>query len=74
MTLKEKILRHLQSGRTLTPLEALREYGTMSLPYHIHALRREGYNILTREKTTFDGRRYAEYRLASDGSDGDEQD
>lgn len=45
----------------------------MSLPYHVHALRREGYNILTREKTTFDGRRYAEYRLASDGSDGDEQ-
>lgn len=63
LTIKEKILRHLQSGHTLTNLEALREYGTMSLPYHVFALRQEGYNIVTREKRSFNGQRYAEYYM-----------
>lgn len=63
MTTKEKILRHLQAGHSLTPLEAVQAYGTMSLPYHIFALRREGYNIRTRIRRNFQGTRYAEYYL-----------
>lgn len=65
MSIKEKIRRHLESGETITPLQALQEYGTMSLPYHVFALRREGYDIRTRIKTSFSGRRYAEYYMVS---------
>lgn len=63
MTIKEKILRHLQAGHKITPLEALRDYSTMSLPYHIYALRQEGHDIRTRYRIGFDGKRTAEYEM-----------
>lgn len=67
MTVKEKVLRHLQSGRSLTNLQALQEYGTMSLAYHVWALRQEGYDIRTRIRTSYNGRRYAEYYIPGAG-------
>ncbi len=63
MTTKDKILQHLQSGNTITPLEALEEYETMSLPFFIYQLRQEGFIIQTDIKTTFQNKRYAEYTL-----------
>lgn len=64
MTIKRQILRHLQSGRTLTPLEAFAEYKTMRLARHIHELREEGYPIKTRMKSSMSQTRYAQYYLA----------
>lgn len=63
MTAKERILQHLLAGYTINNLIAMKEYGTWSLPYHIFSLRREGYEIKTRMKETFSGKRYAEYYM-----------
>ena len=44
-TQKEAILRHLQSGKTITPLEALELYRCYRLSARIRELRDEGYVI-----------------------------
>lgn len=60
----QKVLRHLETGATLTPMEALMEYGTLSLQYHIWKLRHVyGYNIVSNIKKNVNGKRYAQYRL-----------
>ena len=46
MTQKERILRHLQSGETITGVEALREYGVGHLASRISELRTAGHNIV----------------------------
>ena len=46
MTKKDKVLKHLQKFKKITPLEALREYGTMRLGAIIFDLRKD-YNIKT---------------------------
>lgn len=61
------ILKHMQRGKEISPLEALNEYGAFRLGAIIYKLKEEGYNIATRleyvEKPS--GRRghYAVYRL-----------
>lgn len=42
------VLNHLQSGKEITPLEALNKYGCFRLGAVIFKLKQEGYNI-TRE-------------------------
>jgi hypothetical protein len=46
-----RILAYLQSGRTLTALEALDLFGTIRLPSRIHALRRLGHKIISKMVT-----------------------
>ena len=46
MTKKDKVLKHLQKFKKITPLEALREYGTMRLGAIIFDLRKD-YKIKT---------------------------
>ena len=66
----ERILRHLTDYGTITPLEAMGEYGIMRLASRITDLKKQGYAI----KTTFGkGRnRYGErthfavYQLATE--------
>ena len=62
-----KILRRLMAGRSITPLEAMRELGCYRLGARIHRLRQKGYNIITtmKEATDHDGSvcRFASYRL-----------
>ena len=41
----EKILDHLKKHGSITPQEALREYGCMRLGARIYDLRREGHEI-----------------------------
>lgn len=54
----ERILRHLRDYRTITPIEALSEYGCMRLGARIFDLKKMGYNI---KKTTTKGtNRYGE--------------
>lgn len=57
------ILNHLQSEHSITPIEAFHEYGTLSLQWHIWALREDGYQIQTEWVTTVSGKRYAKYVL-----------
>ena len=46
MTLKDRILRHLQDYGSITALECYKEYGTLRLGHYIWLLRRkENYNI-----------------------------
>jgi hypothetical protein len=47
MTKKERILAHLKSGYSITPLEALKSYGSFRLGAVIFELKREGYDIKT---------------------------
>lgn len=61
------ILKHLQTGVEITPLEALRLYGAYRLGAIIHRLKKEGYKIRTRlesfEKPNGRTGQYAVYRL-----------
>lgn len=45
-----KILLHLQSGKSITPIEALSLFGCFRLGARIFQLRELGYNIITKEK------------------------
>jgi len=40
-----RVLKHLQTGRSLSPLIALERYGVMRLAARIHQLRSQGYKI-----------------------------
>jgi len=63
-TTRQKILEHLKKGYPLSGLEAFKKFRTLSLPQHIHALRRAGMEILSvdmvNRKT---GVKYVEYAL-----------
>ena len=60
------ILEHLQSGKSLTPIQALRKFNCMRLGARIYNLKHQGYAITTElindPKT---GKQYARYSLAS---------
>lgn len=63
MTQTEQIREHLESGKPITPIDALNEYGCFRLGARIYDLRREGMAI-EREMITRRGKSYASYRLA----------
>lgn len=44
-TQEAQILNHLQSGRSITPLEALTKFECMSLAQRIYDLKAAGYNV-----------------------------
>jgi len=60
----EQILRHLQSGKPITAMEALRLYGSLRLSGRIYDLKRRGNAISARTVTTLTGKRIAEYYIA----------
>lgn len=47
----DDILAHLQSGRPITQLDALRMYGVGRLAARIHELRKKGHPIQSRSAT-----------------------
>ena len=61
-TQKYQILNHLQSGKNITPLEALDQFGCMRLASRINELRDEGYPIETKIMSDKE-KRWAEYSL-----------
>ena len=67
MSQKEKILKYLQSGKGLTPLQAMNWWGCMRIGARVWELRDAGYPITTTMKTVKnrDGQRciVAEYKL-----------
>ena len=57
-----QIRKHLESGKTITPLEALSNYGCLRLGARICDLRQDGLPVKTEIKRS--GRkRFAEYSL-----------
>lgn len=62
----DKILAWLQSGNTLTQLDALRMFRCMRLASRISDLRNAGCNIITQFEK-HDGGQHARYSLAGEG-------
>ena len=62
-TQTQKILENLESGKTISPAEALVWAGCFRLAARIKDLRDAGYDIETDMKADENGRRYARYRL-----------
>ena len=63
-TQTQRILRHLEAGRKLTPIDALNRYGCMRLAARISDLKKEGWDI---QKKMIDknGKQFAQYWLCS---------
>ena len=66
----EQILSYLQSGCTLTELEALNLFSCMALAQRIYDLRRRGHPIISTPITTQSGKRIAQYSLGKIQEDG----
>lgn len=65
MSQEISILQHLQSGQTITSLDALKMFGCFRCASRINELRREGYNIETRMIES-NGKRFAEYFIPTE--------
>jgi hypothetical protein len=63
----DEIRQALLDGKSITPLDALRDYGCFRLAARIDELRRQGYCITT-EFAHHNGKKYASYRLISKGN------
>ena len=63
----DEIRQALLDGKSITPLDALRDYGCFRLAARIDELRRQGYCITT-EFQHRKGKKYASYRLISKGN------
>lgn len=63
MTQAEQILAHLETGASITPLEALNEYGCFRLGARIFDLKKDGHAIVSDRKTLPNGKTIAEYTL-----------
>lgn len=66
-TQNERVLRHLETFGSITPIEALSEYGIMRLASRISDLKKDGYQI-TKELKKHVNRfgeptHYAKYKL-----------
>jgi hypothetical protein len=52
----------LQSGKSITPIEALNEFNCFRLAAHIEVLRRDGHRIFT-HMVDENGKKFARYTL-----------
>lgn len=59
------ILKHLQSGKSITPIEALEKFGSLRLSGRIYELKERGYKIKTEIIEINSGKRVAKYTLIS---------
>lgn len=60
---RDKILADLKSGKEITGLDALKNYGCFALPQRIHELKRAGYPIQKR-MIEMNGKHFAGYYYA----------
>ena len=64
LTKAQRVFNHLQSGRSITPIEALDLYGSFRLSGIISRLRKRGYFIVTERETYPEtGSTFAKYTL-----------
>lgn len=66
---EDLILAHLQEEKTLSPMEAVTEYGVWRLAAVIHKLRAKGYKIVTHNTKSKTGKTFAEYELLGKTAD-----
>lgn len=59
-----RILKYLRKGGALTPLDALRKFGSFRLGARVYDLRKSGHAI-SRRMVEKGGKRVAEYRLGA---------
>jgi len=64
MNTTDKIAKLLEKGRTITPLQALRDFGCLRLSARIHDLKATGMQIDSIPHKTPTGKRVAKYKLA----------
>lgn len=64
---EDRILAHLKSGRSITPIEALNLYKSFRLGARIHTLKKQGYKIEKQMVETPGGAHVAQYRLKTEG-------
>jgi hypothetical protein len=64
MNTTDKIAKLLEKGRTITPLQALNQFGCLRLGARIHDLRSTGMDIKTINHKTDTGKWVAKYKLA----------
>lgn len=62
MTQNKLIINHLQQGKTLTSLEALKLFGCFRLSARIAELKNQGFDIIS-NNIKENGKTFAEYRL-----------
>ncbi len=65
-TQRREILKHLKKGKTITQLEALKQFGCMRLSARIWDLKDLGFNI-GKNMINRNGKRYAKYYLIGNG-------
>ncbi len=63
MSQKEDILRCLNGGFKLTPLDALKLFGCMRLAARINDLRKDGHEIIANRRELPNGKTVCEYHL-----------
>ena len=63
MTQEQQILKALQAGRKITPIDALTEWGCFRLGARCFDLRQKGHNIITTTVKSSNGKKYAQYHL-----------
>lgn len=70
MTQAEKIVRHMEEFGSITPLDALQEYGIMRLASRICDIKKAGFDVVkeieTNKNRYGEPVRYARYRLKGD--------
>lgn len=62
MSQNKQILKHLQEGNTITPLEALNKFKCFRLGARIWDLKKKGFNIEPKIIES-EGKHFAEYKL-----------
>lgn len=62
MSTTNKIRQHLESGKTITPIEALDLFGCFRLGARIYDLKQQGVKIITK-RIERGGKHYAQYQL-----------
>ena len=67
VTQDQTVLNHLKSGKTITPMDAVKYYDIYRLSANIERLRKAGYNIVTHyEKNSRATGRHARYELVKE--------
>lgn len=63
MNTQQQIKQHLESGKSLTTLQALSKFKTYRLSEYVRRLRNSGMNIVTDRMTTKEGKVYGKYSV-----------
>ena len=65
-TQNKRILQHLQEGKSITPLDALNNYGCMRLAARISELKKQGHVIRSYKRRSANGATFSIYWMEHD--------